>query len=283
MRVEFITIFWGMEHLEMFFKTLLPSLWNTDNIPAMLRDKCEVVHRVFCPPKEAELLSIYQVCSDIPVEIETTMIAQEHNDNRHHSLARPFQDQVKRGVLTVVAPCDHVFGNGLWPAIKTLKPGEYLVCGHPRISFETGFGRMEQFLKTNHDGDNRKLVKFCMDTIPHPMVTHGKKVPEGYWHAIQRGDHWEAHSAEPPPLAFWGTPDMLNPWNEPILFGPWEVIDHELPGWCFDRNRLRWIDDSRTFFWSEFTSVKQYNPTLYSSFKYGCMKHFRDLPLKWYV
>ncbi len=290
MKIEILTIFFGYDFLELFTKTLLPSLWNEGNIPAMLKAGHEVVHRIHCPPKEAECLSLYQVCSDIPVEIDTRLIPQDdpyvppgQPSPRHDYLAVPFQEQIKRGVLTVMASCDHVFGNGLWTAIQNLKPGEYMVCGHPRISMETGFTKMQQFLKTNHDTDNRKLVKLCMEQIQHPMVEHGKKAREDYWHAHHRPDHWEAHAAEPPPLAFWGTPDMLDPWSQPMLFRAWEVIDHELPGWCFDRNRCRWIDDSRVFFWTEFTSVKDYNPTIYTSLKYGSMKHFRDLPLKWFI
>ncbi len=290
MRIEVLTIFFGELFLDLFSKTMVRSLWKRGNIPAMLADGHEVVHRIHCPPREAEWLSIYPKCSEIPVEIDTRLIPQDdpyvppnQPSPRHDYLAVPFQEQIKRGVLTVMAPCDHVFGDGLWLAIKDLKPGEYLVCGHPRIDLEHGFPLMQEFLTKNHDGDNRKLVNFCLDQIPHPMVTHGKKVQEPYWHAHRRPDHWEAHSAEPPPLAFWGTPDMLNPWNEPMLFRAWEVIDHELVGWSFDRNRLHWIEDSRLFFWTEFTSVKDYNPTIQTSLKYGSMKHFRDLPLRWYV
>jgi len=289
-KVEILTIFYGNEHMEMMLRTMLPSLWKATNIPAMLEDGCEIVHRIHCPPQEAQLLVSYQACSEIPVQIETHFIPQDdpplihgQPSPRHDSLALPFQEQIQRSVLTVMAPCDHIFGNGLWPAVKTLKPGEYMVCGHPRIDYEAGFRQAQDFLRNNHDEDNRKLVSFCLDKIPHPMVQHGKKVLEDYWHCHRRKDHWEAHAAEPPPLAFWGTPDMLNPWNEPIMFRAWEVIDHELVGWSFDRDRCRWIDDSRVFFWAEFTSNKVYVPTLYCSLKYGSMKHFRALPLRWFT
>ncbi len=282
MKVELLTIFFGEEHLQMFYRTLIPSLWQVENIPAMLNDGCEVVHRIFCPESEAKALAGYALTSKLQVEIHPgTVVPTDHD-----GLAKHFAESTVRGTLTVMASCDHVFGKGLWRVIKDLKPGEYLVCGHPRIELETGLLPMEDFLSRKLANNNYNLVNFCMNTIPHPMVKHGKKHPEPYWHTFQRGDHWETHFAEPPPLAFWGSPDMLEPWGKPVLFGPWEVLDHDLVQHCYARGTLRWITDSREFFWAEFTKHKKYHPaygqTIYSGFKFDCMKHFHNLPLRWY-
>lgn len=286
MRVEILTEFFGVIHLELLFRTLVPSLWQSGNIPAMLQDGAEVVHRIYCPPEEALALQAYAMCSRVPVEIDTTALPQDtvnaSSAVRNDRLHRPFQEAIKRETLTVMAPCDHVFGSGLWSVIKELQHGEYLVCGHPRADYENGFPLMEAFLAESKSDNNFSFVNFCMERVPHPMVSHGKIHPEDYWRTRNKGNHWETFFAEPPPLAFWGSPDMLEPWTKKTLHGPWEVIDHDLPDHCLRRGTLRWVDDSRKFFWTEFTSNRTYTPTLYTKLVLDSIRHFHRTPLHWY-
>ncbi len=286
MRVELLTIFFGDKHLEMFFKTMVPSLWKAGNIPDMLEDDVEVVHRIHCPEDEATIMELYQIASKIPVEIMPGTVGNSLSIADHAALADPVKEAIAREVLTVMAPCDHVFGSGLWKTIQQVNPGDYMVCGHPRIESERGLAPMQNFLNSNHDRDNRKFVRFCMEQVQHPMVEHGKKTQEPYWHTFNRQDHWETHFAEPPPLAFWGQPYMLAAWTGYILFSPWEVIDHEMVEHCRQAGKLKWVDDSRQFFWAEFTEHDQYNPklrqTLKCGFRYECMKQLQEHPLRWY-
>ncbi len=282
MKVEILTIFFGQEHLDMFFKTLVPSLLQSTNIPAMLNDGVEVTHRIYCPNEEADEISIYPKLSEIPVEIfPGTVLPSDHD-----GLSVPFKESLNRGVLTVMAPCDHVFGHGLWRTIKDMQPGDYMVCGHPRIETERGLAPMEEFLKQRNDTENLSMVKFCMEQVAHPMVEHGKRTREPYWHTYNRGDHWDTHFAEPPPLAWWGAPYMLNAWSGFVLFGPWEVIDHEMVEHCRQAGKLKWIDDSRQFFWAEFTNHRRYNPAfqppLQSTFRYECMRQLQSAPVQWF-
>lgn len=285
MRVELLTIFFGDKHLEMLYKTLVPSLQGRGNIPAMMEGGVEIVHRIYCPPREAAAVELYRQLAPYHVEIVTGTISEARTAEAHAALAEPVKDSMRRSVLTVMAPCDHVFGSGLWQVIKDLQPGDYLVCGHPRI--EAGqLPLMYDFLKEAPDDHNQKLVQFCMTQIQHPMVEHGKRHREPYWHVFEFPDHWECHFAEPPPLAWWGAPYMLNAWSGFILFTPWEVIDHEMVEHCRQAGTLKTVTDSRDFFWAEFTDNDTYNPSiqgpLQSSFRYEAMKEMQKTALRWY-
>jgi hypothetical protein len=280
MKAELLTIFWGERHLEMLYKTLVPSLLGHGNIPALLQS-CELVHRIYCTPSEVAGLELYCKLATYPVEIITGVITPDN----HSGLCEPVKESIRRGVLTVMAPCDHVFGSGLWDTIKDLKPGEYLVCGHPRIDADK-LPLVHDFLKSVPDDQNRTLVRFCMNEVAHPMVQHGKSHREPYWHVHDKGDHWQCHFAEPPPLAWWGSPYMLSAWSGFILFTQWEVIDHEMVEHCRQAGMLRTVTDSRQFFWAEFTEHKTYNPRfqppLQSSFRYEAMTQMQTTPLRWY-
>lgn len=280
MKVEILTIFFGPQHLDMFHKTLVPSL--LPNIRQMTSACVDVVHRIHCPKEEARALAPYKSNAEYCVEILAGTVSPED----HAGLSNPFKESLRREVLTVMAPCDHVFGCGLWPTIKDIKPGQYMVCGHPRIETERGLAAMTELLKKPRNDENRMLVNFCMEQIQHPMVEHGKRTAEPYWFTHRRSDHWETHFAEPPPLAWWGAPYMLNAFSGFILFTDWEVVDHEMVEHCRQANALLWVDDSRKFFWAEFTNHDRYHPTkgglLQSSWRYECMKQLQQHPLKWY-
>lgn len=284
MKVELLTIFFGERHLEMLYKTLVPSLVHRSNIPAIIQGN-ELSHRIYCTPAEAAGVELYRQLAPYSVEIITGVISDAKTAEAHYSLADPVKESIRREVLTIMAPCDHVFGSGLWDTIKDLKQGEYLVCGHPRIDADK-LHEVHEFLKTAHDDQNRSLVRLCLDQVQHPMVEHGKRHREPYWHVHDKGDHWQCHFAEPPPLAWWGAPYMLNAWSGFILFTPWEVIDHEMVEHCRQAGTLKTVTDSRQFFWAEFTEHMTYNPKhqppLQSSFRYEAMTQMQTTPLRWY-
>jgi hypothetical protein len=274
MNVELLTIFYGQTHGDMFLNTLLPSLWTAGNVFSMIADGHSVIHRIYCTPDD-----ISRLPKDLPMIVNTSLLLGDGKDRERLHLA--FIEQINRQVLTVMCPCDHVFGVGLYGAVMGLHPGEYLVCGHPRISREAGLGPMGKFLSVSH-ADNRDLVRFCMESIPHPIVTRGIAFPELYWRTTRRADHWETFFKEPPPLAFWGSPDMLDAWQSPTV-GNWEVVDHDLVNLCHKRGTLKAIMDSREFFWAEFTSEHQYLPTIYNDIWLASCKHFNATPCRWYL
>jgi hypothetical protein len=164
-----------------------------------------------------------------------------------------------------------------------LLPGDYLVSGHPRIDSESCDSLLPEFLKSEAElgGDgNRRFVKFFMETAPHPMVNHGKSNPESYWRTTRQETHWETFFKEPPPVAFYGSNDMLEAW--PGSFGSLEVVDHDLVDLSLKRGKLRWITDSRDFIWAERTSRGRYNPTITNEIWLNSCKLFDKEPLRWY-
>src|SRR5262245_58988199 len=283
MKVEILTLFYGQRHMEMMLKTMVPSLWRAENIPAMLKDGADVVHRIYCPPSDRDTLDIYATCSEIPVEFNTAILREDHHWSRHEGLYRCLQDQLHRGTLTVMANCDHVFGAGLWKIVQRTNKGEYVVCGHPRITYERGFQVIQDFLKSDPDPDNRHLVSLCLDKLPHHVVLIGKRERNPYWHLMRAGDHWQCFFGEPPPVCFWSTPDMLTVWHQKTIFGPWEAVDHDLPHFCRHRNRLKIVDDSRDFFWAEFTSDATYIQGINTNMDVDTMHYLHTIPLRWYI
>lgn len=273
----------------MLMRTMLPSLWKSSNLPDLLARGHTVTHHVHCPPSDREALSVYESQSRIPVIFHTDILTDDHNFSRHEGLYRCFQNHLARESLTVVCPCDHVFGAGLADLVQELKPGDYMVCGHPRIQYDTGVIKMQEFLSRDLDRENQDLVKFCMEAIPHPMVEYYKvertsyhPFHKEYWKTRRKAGFWQTFMAEPPPVALWGSADMLDCWKSRTLHGPWEVIDHDLPNFCYQRNRLKLVTDSRKFFWAEFTSNNQYTEGIGTRLELESLFYCHTIPLRWY-
>lgn len=285
MKVDCLTVLYGEKYLELFYRTMLPTL--APNIAEMILDGCEVTHRIHCPTDEAACLGAYAQTAEWPVEIFTDGFNGDPGHDRHQALHPCYQAALQRGTFTVVAPGDHIFGNGLWPAIKGLEQGQYIVCGHPRIAWPEGVDRAAAFVTKAHSNENRELVRLCMDEIPHPLVSFGKLGGDTYWRTARKPDHYETFFVSPPPLAFRGTEDMLLAWSNRTLFGPLEVIDHDLVNHCHRYGKLKAITDSRQFFWAEWTDSRQYlhsqNSQPRTDLQLECMKFFNQTPMRWYL
>lgn len=274
MNVELVTAFYGSTYADMVNRTLVPSLWQDSNIPAMIRSGHSITHRIYCPSADAERIMPHPV----DMEFNTSILTGDGQDRGRLYLC--FQDAIRRHCLTIMAIPDAAFGLGLWSVVRALKPGQILVCGHPRISREDGVAAMAELIALK-PSDNRHFVKMCMDGVAHPMVLHGMTHPEPYWRTTRRTDHWETFFKEPAPIAFWGSDEMLDAWKSPTV-GTLEVIDHDLVNLCYKRGTLLAITDSREFFWAEFTSKNDYLPTIYNEIWLESCKHFNRTPCRWY-
>jgi hypothetical protein len=289
MKIEVLSIFYGEKYTRLFFETCLPTLGP--NLIQIQKEGVEILHRVHCPKDEAVLLEAYAAIADWPVEIVTNGFTGDPHHDRHNAIHPCYQEALRREVLTVCAPADHIFGKGLWGVIHDLQPGQYIVCGHPRIAFPDGLARARDFINAGgHGQDNRDLVRLCLEEIPHPMVDYGKHHPDPYWRTAlhdQPEKHYETFFCSPPPLAFIGSADMLLAWSNRTLFGPLEVIDHDLVNHCHRYSKLKAVTDSREFFWAEWTDGDRYRHSngseIRTIYQLESMRHFNGVPLRWYV
>jgi hypothetical protein len=283
-KVDIVTPFYGERYTSLFFETLLPSL--APNIIEMIMYGAEVVHYVHCPELESVCVEGYRSVAEWPVIISTEGFTGNPDIDRGAAIHPCYQQSIKRGNLTVVAPADHLFGRGLWGVIKDLKQGEYLVCGHMRIAHPSALRRAKEYLAEPQDASNRRLVRVCIDELKHLMVDYGMGHPDPYWRCTREGERYQVFFCTPPPLAFVGTEDMLLAWSQRTLFGPLEVIDHDLPNHCFKNGTLKWIDDSRKFFWAEWTPDDRYlhsnGSQIQTIYALDSLKHFNNIPLYWY-
>lgn len=277
MNVEIITAFFGQRYAELIKKTLLPSLYAPSNIPAMLADGHSVKHVFYCPSA-----SVFDP-GPLPCPFEFKIgFVRNLPKETHETLGAAYKDAIQGGNLTVVAPADHVFGAGLWDTIKLLKKGDYLVCAHPRVN-EQSADRVAEFLKQGPP--NWQMVNFCMDEIPHQMVKRGI-AHNGcqLWRATKQPRCWMTHFADPPPLAFWGEPWMLDAWNiDRDWVGILGVMDHQLPDLALSKGHLRSVKDSQRMFWCELTDERREVLPVPRGLHTEAMRVLDRLPVIWWT
>ena len=49
-------------------------------------------------------------------------------------------------------------------------------------------------------------------------------------------------------------------------YGRLETVDHELVEYAYENGRLKFVEDSAQFMWTELTSRNTYNPTLRNAY-----------------
>lgn len=273
MEIEIATVFFGDRYAKLIPRTLLPSLYLPSNIPALLAAGHAVNHIFYCPPENVFDPGPLQTT----VSFNTDIVKQNHE-----SLGAAYQDCIQRGNLVVVAPADHVFGNGLADTISRMTPGDYMVCTHPRIR-EQAADQVERFFQkpiANHE-----FVNFCMERVPHSMVNRGiRGDARQQWKAVRKGRYWSVTYPDPPPLAFWGQPWMLKAWDiEPNWVGILGVIDHQLTDQALWFGHLLTVQDSRKFFWAELTDERREILPVPGGSKTNAMQYLDSLPVHWWT
>lgn len=278
MIIDLVSAFYGPLHARLFREFLIPSLEQQSNIPALRAAGHEINHWVYCTKDEAGELP--RLPSATRTLIDTTMLYECEPFTRRDKIHLAFKRAIFRENLTIVAQPDLIFGNGLADAISDLTPGDYLVCPHPRIELEKADQLIPwAFQRTT---SNEDWVSLFMDECPHSIVKRGINAPEAYWRTFRRDGHWETYFQEPPPLAFVGTPDMLSVWTDETKANL-EVLDHELPEFCFQRGRLKSVMDSRAFIWAELTPADSYPKGIPARFEhFASCQYFNKTSALWY-
>jgi hypothetical protein len=288
-KINLISVFYGASYSDALQEIMFPSLLLEQNIPA-LKGR-EISHYIYCSENEVASLQKHVVMlKNMGIECIVNANMIPASGNQRDYLYLPFLKEMERSIaessIVVMAQPDHVFGRGLAKIIDAMKPYEYVVCGHPRVSEERGRRRYPEFLSDQlrkKSSGNRDFVSLAINELTHPMVAHGLMHMEPYWHAIRRQSYLSVYFKEPPPLCFHAHPEMINVVLGDTVFGRFETIDHDLVDFAYQQKRLKIIDDSDEFFWTELTKDDVYNPTIYNKYWSEAARTLFHHELKWHL
>ncbi len=303
-KIEIFTSFYhsdGMEHPNMLTTTWLSSMFLRSNIPKMMKFG-RVVHNVYCSPLDTPYLKDNYLPAankkGLKVVFNDSLITEVSKQGQRNQLYLAMQDQMRESIknksIIVMASADSIFGNGLAKLAKKLKHGELLVCPTIRVSYETGFEKVKDFLR--RPKDNREFAKLFIEAIPHRMIVLAKEDKYDYLTLSKVDDGWLMYHKEPAPLMYYpidGTSnvlsggktsyeEMLEIYKSPY-FGKYEVVDHDLPAMFFKKNKLRWVSNNDEFIWGEFTSDSVYQEMIINDFWSDAAKFFHEFPVKLFI
>jgi len=283
--IELLAVFYGDIYADLLCDTLASSLFRKDI--AELQKSHEIIHNIYCTKNEEKKVSEYCEIAkkhNVKVFVNTDILGDDPRERLYIAIIDQIKKSVKNKSIIVMAWPDHVFGSGLKNVIDGMKQGDYVVCGHPRISLERGLDKTRDAI--NYGNNNRELVKLCVDDIQHKIVNYGKRGENGnYWSCEKRDTYYSVFAKEPPPVAFYGTMDLI-PVFDTGTFGKggyhcFEEIDHALVDYALQNGRLRIIDDSDVFFWAEFTSDEKYKLPLRNNYMSSAARYLCAKELKW--
>lgn len=284
--VEILSFFYSNWFSDMLINACFPSLFLNTNVPELMKNR-KVIHNIYCSKNENEYLKKNYIplannCG-LEVFINDSIIVGNFADYRN-LLHLAIKDQIKKSIknksVIIVSPPDMIFGHGLANVINNMEYGEYVVCGQARISIEDGFEKLQNFLKSN-PLSNKEFVKFFVEGIPHFIVREAKRKRYDYEYIEKSENGWVAYMKEPPPLVFYGSDEILKEGFKSPYFGQFEAIDHDIPNMFFKKGKLRWIDNSETFFWGELTSNDKYTKMFVNDYWSEAAKFFTKQPINW--
>jgi len=291
-RVDLLNVFYGDMFSRMLCDTLFPSLMLPDNLPALMRER-DIVQNIYCSSQELPLIRRHLRALDKTGIGHTvnTEILDAGGDWVRNRIYLAVVDQIEQaldsGAVIVMAPPDHVFGRGLARMIDAMGPADYLLAGHPRVDMEPAFFHFRDLFRDPDATaalDNAGLVDFAMHRMPHHVVTTGLANPdEFWWNARRDGDAYKVRFKEPPPLAFQPSRDLINVITGAPFAPPFETIDHDIVDLMQRTGRLKWIDDSREFFWIEYCKMSRNVPTIRNTYWSPAARMLGQRELTWYL
>ncbi|MCP5366070.1 MAG: tetratricopeptide repeat protein [Hyphomicrobiales bacterium] len=291
-RVELLTVFYGDMFSRMLCDTLFPSLMLPGNLPALMAER-EVVQNIYCTSRELPLIRRHLRALDRAGigHMVDTAILDAGGDWVRNRIYLAVVDQIERaldtGAVIVMAPPDHIFGRGLARTVGAMGPGDYLLAGHPRVDMDAAYVHFRDLFRdpaATAALDNAALVDFAMHRHPHHVVTTGLANPdEPWWNARRDGDTYKARFKEAPPLAFQPSRDLIGVITGAPYAPPFETIDHDIVDLMQRTGRLKWIDDSRDFFWIEYCKMSRNVPTIRNTYWSPAARLLSEAELTWHL
>lgn len=274
---------YGDEFTELFFNSLVPSLKRPDGIPEILR-KYKVIWKIYT--SEEQYLKIKNRISDIDyladsIEINKEILKSESFEPREY-LHETFIDCIKKSKddndIILFAPPDHIFGGGLATLINESNIDSYIICPHPRISYEAAYlnsKHKELIFKNENNGicnyiNNRELARIALLKYPHQIVeygfnptsTDGVLEASYWWSAKMNGTNVEVRFKEPPPVLLYARGDIIAGMLSEGYSSTFERVDHDLVEWMDKSGKLVVNSDNLKFFWVEYCKDTRNIPTI---------------------
>jgi len=274
---------YGDEFTELFFNSLVPSLKRPDALPE-ISSKYNVVWRIYTC--EEQYLKINNRISDIDklvhsIEINTDILISESFEPREY-LHETFVDCIKKSRndndIILFAPPDHIFGEGLASLIYESKVDNYIICPHPRISYEAVYinSRYKELIYTDeingNNGyiNNRELARIALFKYPHQIVEYGFNPTsvdgiseESYWWSAEKnGKNVEVRFKEPPPVILYARGDIISGMLSEGYSSTFERVDHDLVEWMDKSGKLVVNSNNLKFFWVEYCKNTRNIPTI---------------------
>ena len=274
---------YGDEFTQNFYESLLPSLQRPTGLPSLSKN-FKIQWRIYTTYEQVP--SLKSNLSKIPTDfvdevfIDCGILGSEKSDPRqilYKSLVDVNQKALETNAIILMAPPDHIFGDGLTDTILNMEPGEYLICGHPRVSKQlvnstAAYNKLSGGLNGAPYRNNRQMAHAAVNSFPHSVVEFGLGhrsdiedgvEPSNWWHGKMVGaTKTEVYFKEPPPLAFYPSHFIDTILTGDGFFPPFERIDHDIVEWFNRLGRLKTIDDNKTFFWAEYCLDSRNNPTI---------------------
>lgn len=288
-RLRLVSLFWGTAYARMFNETMVPSLLKLSRLDR-IAGEYETVLDLIVPPREYALIqdTVARLTRDLPIRLDlrTGLLSSDHDTNAgllHAILPAVWQEHEADGCLTLMCQPDHVFGTGLLDVLRRNGPNEYTVCGHPRVDAADGFAAAAKAFKDGRVRSNPGLV--ALGPLAHPHVTFATGIGsrEHWLNAIRLSDRFEVRFKEPPPLCLRVRKDLLSVFSGDPYGGPFEQIDHDIVDLVYRQDRLRVVDDSKDFFWFEFSGNDKNYPTIRNSYWSSAAQYLARKTLTWWL
>lgn len=301
--VNIVSAVWGERYWEMFYKVMIPTLYTSTNILGIL-PYYSIKHTVYVQPgQDHQLNQFHDIASsnnwpvtithkpeiegDTPGLLSLTNIMLKHN-----------QECLDTNSIIVYSTPDLLYGHGLAGIVTSMPEHGYVVTNQVRIDLSK-LDLILNFLSTTgykKSLDNSDYVRFFMEVVPHPCVTHGlntyKDMPSSddmvhehsslqLWYYGREPSYYKAHLRTPHPIAHAPSETIVNMISDRAksYFSGTEAIDHEIVWALEPKGLVRRISDTREFIVGEMTDPEKFNPTICNSDWTPTCKRYHDIPV----
>jgi hypothetical protein len=234
--------------------------------------------------------------------INTTILKSEAFDPREF-LHETFIDCVKNGMeknsIILFAPPDHIFGSGLRELVVESQVDSYIVCPHPRISYENAYesGEYKKLIYKNGLNSsagyisNTELTTSAINKYAHQIVQYGInpdaidgiKETSYWWNAKKSEDNLLVKFKEPPPVLLYARGDIIAGMLSDGYSSTFERVDHDLVEWMHKTHRLNVLRSNKNFFWVEYCKNGRNIPTLMNGYWPKSAQLIYDMPHIWKI
>ena len=295
---------YGDEFSDLFFNSLVPSLKRPDALPKISKEY-RVIWRIYTSEEQekivkSRLLELESLVDSIAVDV--SILKSEKFEPREY-LHETFVDCIKKSRsncdIILFAPPDHIFGEGLSTLINDSKVDSYIICPHPRISYERVYKSSEYrkliYKYPNESEDdfinNREMANLALTQYAHEIVRYGLNpqsadgiTESSYWWSGEiKGSIAFIKFKEPPPVLLYARGDIVSGMLSEGYSPTFERVDHDLVEWMHKCNKLIINGDNLKFFWVEYCKDERNIPTIGNCYWPYSAQYIYANPHTWYI